>query len=241
MIKKICLLLGMTLLLTGCMKVETEITVNKDGSAVVKNRFLMDKQLANMGGKNAFEESTKKYANDPNSTVVPIETADMSGVEATKNIKDINNDSWNTTMDTENFKTKNPDGKFISIKKGFFKTVYTVDAEADMVPKANGTDALSQSQSQANMAGDMFGNMNLDDMFKVVYTIKLPVKADSTNATTSDNEKFIYSWQLKNNAVTPMKLQCTIYNTANIVITVVVLLILGALLFVYYYKPQTEE
>ena len=103
--KKICLVLCMTIFLTGCVKVETDLTINKDGSAVVKERIMLSKQLLAMANdKDPFEDTLKKYENDPSVQVSDYEDAEMRGIEATRTIKDISDDKWNQKADTENVK-----------------------------------------------------------------------------------------------------------------------------------------
>ena len=63
MMKKFFLLsmLCTTIFLTGCIKVETDLTINKDGSAVVKERVMLSKQLIALSKKqDPFQDESIK-------------------------------------------------------------------------------------------------------------------------------------------------------------------------------------
>lgn len=221
--KKICLLLCATLLLTGCVKIETDVTIHKDGSAVVKERFLLSKQLLAMSQEqDPFAEALEKYKDDASVQVKEYSTEDMKGIEATKNIEDITNDKWNTSADSKNLVAKNPDGKFISVKKGFFKDVYILDAQVDTIPKEDNPMSAQEKQMQAAV----MSGLNANEIFSFSYIIRTPVKADSHNATEADESNFVYTWKIKFNAINEMKLQFTVYKTVNIVFSLFAVIII---------------
>ena len=220
--KKICLLLCTTLLLTGCVKIETDVTIHKDGSAIVKERFLLSKQLLAMSQEqDPFAEALEKYKDDASVQVKEYSTEDMKGIEATKNIEDITNDKWNTSPDSKNLVTKNPDGKFISVKKGFFKDVYILNAQVDTIPKEDNQMSAQEKQMQAAVTS----GLNANEIFSFSYIIRTPVKADSHNATESDESNFVYTWKIKFNTVNEMKLQFTVYKAINIVFTILLVIV----------------
>ena len=167
--KKICLLLCTTFLLTGCVKIETDVTIHKDGSAIVKERFLLSKQLLAMSKEqDPFADALEKYKDDASVQVKEYSTEDMKGIEATKNIEDITDDKWNTSADSKNLVTKNPDGKFISVKKGIFKDVYTIDAQMDTTPKED----KQMSAQEKQMQDAMMSGLNANDVFSFSYIIR---------------------------------------------------------------------
>ena len=125
MIKKIFLLLTMTLFLCGCVKVETDLTINNDGSAVVKERFLMSKQLLAMSAQDPFEQTIKEKQAQ-NRDVKLYETEEMKGIEATKNIKNIDNDEWNTTPENDAIKSNNERWNPVYINLGVLGLLSTV-------------------------------------------------------------------------------------------------------------------
>ena len=236
--KKICLVLCMTIFLTGCVKVETDLTINKDGSAVVKERVMLSKQLLAMANdKDPFEDTLKKYENDPSVQVSDYEDAEMRGIEATRTIKDISDDKWNQKADTENVKSKNEDGKFVSVKKGFFKTVYTINSEIDTTEKASAP-GLNSSASDMNAA--IANGFDPSDFFKFNYIIKTPVKPDFHNATTANETENIYTWQIKFNTVNSLKMQFTVVNTVNIITAIIVLLVILGVILVTKNAPKEE-
>ena len=221
--KKICLLLCATILLTGCVKIETDVSIHKDGSAVVKERFLLSKQLLSMSKeKDLFAESLEKYKDDASVQVKEYSTGDMKGIEATKNIDNLADDKWNSFPDTKNLITQNPDGKFISVKKGVFKDVYTIDAKIDT--RFDNNQQMSAKEKQLQDA--MLSGLNANEIFSFSYIVRTPVKADSNNATESDDKNYAYTWKIKFNTINEMKLQFTVYKTINIVFTVLAVILL---------------
>lgn len=225
MLKKICMLLTMTVLLSGCVKTETDLTIYKNGSAVVKDRVLVNKQLLAMSKKDPFKDVIEKKQQNTETKVLPFETEEMKGFEATTHIKNLDTSKWNSTAENNSVKTKNPDGKFVSTKRDFIKTVYTIDAEIDATKDAeNNTGSGAQVQSLKN------NNADLNNIFQINYIVRTPVKADSNNATTADDVNFVYKWQIKFGEVNQMKLRFTVYNTANIIGLIVILLIIAVII-----------
>lgn len=136
MFKKIFLLLALPLVLTGCVQTETQLTINKDNSAVLEQKFYVDAAL--FEGENATlkldsnrEEKKKNLEAQTGMKFKEFHEDGKVGTIGTKKIFDLRTDEWNTTL-TDNFyriKTNNEEGKIVDIKKTFFKTDYVVDIE----------------------------------------------------------------------------------------------------------------
>lgn len=231
MIKKIFLLLTMTLFLCGCVKVETDLTINNDGSAVVKERFLMSKQLLAMSAQDPFEQTIKEKQAQ-NRDVKLYETEEMKGIEATKNIKNIDNDEWNTTPENDAIKSNNADKKFVSVKKGVFTTTYNIDAEFNMSKNSN--DSTNTAQLEEMKAN----GMDINNFVQIKYSIHTPKKADSHNATSVDTTTNTYTWNIKIDEVSKMQIQFTTYNTINIAISAIIILLALVGLFSIYLNKQ---
>lgn len=232
MLKKICLLFSVAMLLSGCVKLETDLTINKDGSAIVKDSFMMSKQLLAMSKEDPFEAAMKeKEANGRK--ITPIETEEMKGFEATTHITNLANAKWNTTPENESIKTNNKDGKFVSVQRSFIKTVYTIDAEIDATKSAsNSSDQGAQLQAMKQ------SGMDINNIIQFFYTIHTPVKPDSQNATKADDSTYTYTWQIKFGELNPMKMTFTVYNTPNIVGAIILLAIICFALFKMKSKQQ---
>ena len=219
MYKKIFALLAMTVFLSGCIKVETDLTINKDGSAIVKDRFMMSKQLLTMANQDPFEQAMKEKSADGRE-ITPYETEEMKGFEAKTVIKNIDTDKWNITPENKAIKTNNADKKFISVKKDFFKTVYNIDAEFDISQSSeNPTDAAQLEAMKAS-------GMDINNFMQYKYIIHTPNKPDSHNATYVDEANNVYTWHIKFGDINKMQMKLTVYNTINIVVAVTLLLII---------------
>lgn len=152
----------------------------------------------------------------------------MVGTQATINIKDITQEG--TVSLPDNFTSLNPDKKLVSVKKGFFKNVYTINLDVNM----------SDAELEQKMATQQVTPDQLDAIFKVSFIVHLPVKADENNAMSANDETFEYKWDMKFSQKTPVMLVYTIYNTANIALTIV-LVIVGLILLFALAKPKNEE
>ncbi len=225
--KKLLMVLCAALLFSGCMKTETELFIKKDGSAVMKNNFLIAEELDNLS-EQAFSKEIDKMKGEKDVKIEKIRKDGMVGTQATINIKDITQEG--TVSLPDNFTSLNPDKKLVSVKKGFFKNVYTINLDVNM----------SDAELEQKMATQQVTPDQLDAIFKVSFIVHLPVKADENNAMSANDETFEYKWDMKFSQKTPVKLVYTIYNTANIALTIV-LVIAGLILLFALAKPKNEE
>ena len=214
------------------MKTETELFIKKDGSAVVKNNFLIAEELDDFSAQ-AFSNEIDKMKSEKDVKIEKIRKDGMVGTQTTINIKDITQEG--TVSLPNNFTSLNPDGKLVDVKKGVFKNVYTINLDVNM----------SDNELKQKMSEQQVSPEQLDAIFKVGFVVHLPVKADENNAISTNDETFDYKWDMKFSQKTSVKLVYSIYNTVNIVLTII-LIILGLLLLVVVVtktkkKEKTEE
>ena len=218
MYKKIFALMAMTLILCGCIKIETDITINKDGSTIVKDRFMMSKQLLALANQDPLAEKIQEKQAQ-GKEIIPYETEEMKGFETKTVIKNLATDKWNIITENEAIKTNNPDQKFVSVKKGMLKTTYNIDAEFDMTKDSeNATD-------KAQIAAMKASGMDVNNLIQYKYIIHTPTKPDTHNANYANEQSNTYTWDIKFDGVTTMKMKLTIYNTINIAIVAIIALI----------------
>ena len=230
MFKKIFALLVMTVFLCGCIKVETDLTINNNGSAVVKERFMMSKQLLAMAGQDPFEQAIKeKQTNDRE--IVPYETDEMKGFEAKLVIKNLDTDKWNITQESNAIKTNNLDKKFVSVKKDFFRTIYNIDAEFDITKSSE-----NSSDTTAQLDAMKASGMDMSNFLQYKYTIRIPKKADLHNANHVDVNNNAYIWDIKFGEINKVQMKFTIYNVTNILIVLFVVFV--SCLSVVYFKTR---
>ena len=225
--KKLLMVLCAVLLFSGCMKTETELFINKDGSAVIKNNFLIAEELDNLS-EQAFSKEIDKAKGEKDVKIEKIRKDGMVGTQSTINIKDITKEG--TTALPNNFTSLNPDKKLVNVQKGIFKNKYTINLDINM----------SDAELEQKMAAQQITPEQLDAIFKVAFIAHLPVKADENNAQSANDETFEYRWDMKFSQKTPVKLVYTIYNTANIALAVL-LVVVGLILLFIFAKPKEEE
>ena len=229
--KKLLLVLCAALLFSGCMKTETELFIEKDGSAVIKNNFLIAEELDNLS-EQAFSKEIDKMKGEKDVKIEKIRKDGMVGTQATINIKDITKES--TLALPNNFKSLNPDNKLVSVKKGFFKNTYTINLEVNM----------ADAELEKRMQAQQIKPEQLDAIFKVSFIVHLPVKANENNAMSANDETFEYKWDMKFSQKTPVKLVYTLNNTGNIVLSIalaIVVILLIAVLLIPKNKEKSEE
>lgn len=85
------LLLGLALLITGCVNGEFKVKVNKDGSADLDYKLLMNTSLLAFAepGKNPLDEM-KQDAEKDGFTVSNVSEGEMVGIKTTKHVEKIN-------------------------------------------------------------------------------------------------------------------------------------------------------
>ncbi len=145
MFKKIYLLLLLPLFLTGCMKSESLLTINKDCSAVFEQKMSTD--VSSFEG--SYPKAVVDYDREKKKEMLEIRTGmkikefkkdNDVGLIATRRIYDLRTDDWNTEMENRfySIKTKSQDGKIVDAKKTFFKTEFEMDVEIKPVLKEGG-------------------------------------------------------------------------------------------------------
>ncbi len=190
--------LGMLLLVSGCVKVKSHVTLKADGSGDVAYTFAMTKEVMDMMKSNPgsqldpFEKLRKEFTAE-GFTVTDLKEKDELGIVAKKHAK--NTDELikalnSKAVDSSEEISKESNGVFgkvgnsLKVEKGFFATTYKLNANVDMT---NGKDSASSDES-SKMANSMID-------FSFVLT--LPTKPAKHNAPTVTDNGRTLEWPIK--------------------------------------------
>lgn len=213
---KIGLLSLIMILLTGCVKVETNFKVNSNNSGDLTLVYALDKQLANTETKNQIE-TMKNEARDQGYKVSGYSSEKYFGVKIKKhygNLKNIKAPSGNTDLFEIDIKED----------KRFFKTKYDVKSVFDF-------EDIIETEEDEIITKEL--EDSILSQLDLTFNLELPVKAGKNNATEiKDNGKNLY-WSFIPGIKNYVEVEFTKTNYLNITLVFAgVLLIVGFLLFI---------
>lgn len=212
------LLLGLALLITGCVNGEFKVKVNKDGSADLDYKLLMNASLLAFAepGKNPLDEM-KQDAEKDGFTVSNVSEGEMVGIKATKHVEKIN--------EIPMFGDKKLSDKFY-IEKGWFQDTYRLKTNMDLSD-------MKETGEGAEMANAMLSQI------KLKFILALPVKAEKHNASSVSDEGKTLEWHLVPGQNNNIEFEAKVLNTTNIAITAGgVILLLGIITFIVKKKKH---
>lgn len=127
---KYIILLSLTILLTGCVKSNTSMTINKDKSMSLTSEVLISDKLLDKESKLIIKDEKDKLQKK-NMTVEEIKNSNgYSGFSVTKKYGNIDKNSkeeYKEIIISNFFDDKFDDSVLFQVKKGLFKNVYTAN------------------------------------------------------------------------------------------------------------------
>lgn len=127
---KYIILLSLTILLTGCVKSNTSMTINKDKSMSLTSEVLISDKLLDKESKLIIKDEKEKLQKK-NMTVEEIKNSNgYSGFSVTKKYSNIDKNSkeeYKEIIISNFFDDKFDDSVLFQVKKGLFKNVYTAN------------------------------------------------------------------------------------------------------------------
>jgi len=216
------------ILLTGCAKFETTMTINKDKSMELSIISALDKNIAqnkiDTVDINEYERRgfyIEKYIEDG-----------KKGYKLIRQIKNIDDVSTEGNISKEEMtEGLYGDSEYIFIvKKGFFKTTYKAEYDFDI------SELLVDENNQLLQP---YESKDMDLKFR----LNLPYKAISSNATSKSNQGKILEWDLTQ--VKEISFEFPIYDMTKIYISIgvgilVFLLIIVSLMSKKKKKPKSS-
>ena len=160
--------------LTGCVNINYEVSLNADGSADIAYVYAFEKATLEQLGTNAesMTSDMKEKSEESGFTIESYEDDTMAGFKASKHIDNAADASLEEAFGSEN--VKDTDENRIKIEKKGGKTTFSQNANIDL------TEMDSSTASYVTMK----------------YTVKLPVKAKTNNAAEVSKDGKTLTWNL---------------------------------------------
>ncbi len=186
--------------LTGCVSVNYEVTLNKDGTADVAYIYGFEKETLQQLGTSA-EDMTSDMQKNAETNAYEIETYSddkIEGFKAKKHIENLSEISLEDAFGSEN--VKDSEENQIKIEKKGSKTLYSQKASIDL----SGMDESTAS------------------MVTMKYVIKLPVKVGENNASEVSEDGKTLTWNLKAGEVNEINFEAGGNSSSLITIIIVI-------------------
>ena len=233
-IKLTTLLILLVISLTGCVKFNSTMEIKKDKSMDYTVIYAFDKSL--FGDQEILTNDDKKELENKGFTVSNYVDGNMQGFKVSKNIKNIDEVSSvnDATYDLSGLLDSNKsESKVFKFKKGFLKNTYTASfkfdsSDSDLNDSTNNdttTDDDFTIDNDTTTDSD-FDFSNVNTAMDLSFTVKLPYKAISSNATTKNNDNKDLSWNLSSTGEDKIEFSFALYNMTNIYICVGVIILL---------------
>lgn len=280
--KVLCLML-VVFMMTGCMKIQTNMTINKDKSMDFSLIYAVENSLLEQNGSESLlEEDLVKKAEEQGFKAEEYSDGSMTGFKLSKNFDNIDDVSSekevNYTLESTVNDSKQND--IFTVKKGFFKNTYTLKMEnetSDEVEnginnigdsnainelgnQTNDTNTLTDTNTtQDTVVPSKINNITIDEpdtndqddfssdmalsmlsSMDMTFTLNLPYKAISSNATSIENDGKNLKWNLLDTNLQNITVQFELYNMNNIYLTIgiAIILIIIILIIIKKRKPK---
>ena len=254
--KVLCLML-VIFMTSGCMKLNVDMSVNKDKSMNLSYVVAFADSLMNQSGTDtALDESDLKQAEESGFKVENYSDGSMTGYKFTKDFSNIDNisDEKETVFDLEKL-LDGEEAKVFTVKKGLFKNTYSVKMQNDTATDIEGEMNLDNlygdsSDTSYNDSTNTFDDSDMDlsmlsSSMDLKFIVNLPYKAISSNATTTENEGKKLEWNLADQTLQNIEFEFELYNMSNIYLLVggiaLIIIIVVVIIIMNKKKPNSKE
>lgn len=245
-------MVALSLLSTGCVKMNLSMDIRKDKSMDFVIIEAVDETLMNQQGDSQnssgsmMDDKTIEELKKNGYQVENYSENSLVGYRISKTIKNIDDVSTEQEITSNIGLSESSDQPIFKIKKGFFKNKY--QAKIVSTDSSKVTDQLDSSETNTDeddFSSDMITeeeDTSLDDIdyssmlasLDMKFSVNVPYKALSSNATEVSNDGKSLTWKLTELKEDEMKFEFELYNTNNIIlvagVTDVLLIILIILL-----------
>lgn len=189
---KYIILLSLTILLTGCVKSNTSMTINKDKSMSLTSEVLISDKLLDKESRLIIKDEKDKLQKK-NMTVEEIKDSNgYSGFSVTKKYGNIDKNSkeeYKEIIISNFFDDKFDDSVLFQVKKGLFKNVYTANYKFEI----DNDDFVEENNSNETVINDTTNTPTVEN--GTTNVIDNTNNVDGTNNNTekdiSDNADLI--------------------------------------------------
>lgn len=251
--KVLCLML-IIFMTSGCMKLNVDMSINKDKSMNLSYVVAFANSLMNQSGTDtALDESDLKQAEESGFKVENYSDGSMTGYKFTKGFSNIDNisDEKETIFDLEKL-LDGEEAKVFTVKKGLFKNTYSVKMQnntaSEMEDEMDLGSLYGDSSSDYSSSSNIFDDTDLSMLtssMDLTFTVNLPNKPINSNATTTENEGKKLEWNLMDQNLQNIEFEFELYNMDNIYLTVgiigVLVIIIIVIIIMNKKKPNSKE
>ena len=244
--KQFVVVLLSILLLSGCVKEDINMTINKDKSMNLEVQALISDAL--YGEASSDLVSRAKELEKRGFTVTQVNESGYRGYKFTKKFNNIDDFSKNNGEEIilGDILEKDFDmSKLFKIEKGFLKDTYTAHFKAkisdtnfnininnnnldeDAVENTDNTEGIETNNDEVPVTEaltnstnnlDSVNEENVDNEISFKYTVKLPYAADDNNASEKSSDKKVLTWIYTGDTGGEIKYTFSFYNLKTIII-----------------------
>ncbi len=196
------IVLVLLIALTGCVNVNYEVTLNKDGTADIAYVYGFEKEsLQKLGSTSeSMTNDMKQNAENGGYEIEPYSDDTIEGFKAKKHVDNLSDISLEETFGSENI-TDSEENQFRIEKKGL-KTVYSQNAKIDL---------SSMDSTTASVV-------------KMKYTVKLPTKVGDNNASEVSEDGKTLTWNLAAGEINEINFEAS---SSNLVVEIIVIVVIA--------------
>ena len=219
-IKRFICLLMIVLLLSGCVKERTTMTIKNDKSVIYSTEVLISNAL---GEQPSTLLNASKYEKN-GFKVTNIKENNYVGYELSKTFSSIEDISTkdNTSVVISDFYNDDFDySKIFKVEEGFFKNTYTANfkykVDNTMATNKNEANDLEE-EGTTEAEEDDLESLSLMSEMEFKYKVNLPNESISNNASEVTNGGKTLSWNLSRSEESEITFKFSLLNIKNIII-----------------------
>ena len=240
-VKRIIFLFIFVLLLSGCVKNTSTMTISKNKKLTLETEILISDKLKDLNSNILNKEEFSSYGVKLNE----VSKNGYSGYSFKKEYKNIDKISGSIDEDIDFnkiYERVNKNNNIFTINKGFLKNTYVarykydrneynnydLDEEEDTVEEETETTEIDSSDNEEMSTLNDIANLTSE--VEVVFSVKLPYGSSDNNASSNSDGKL--TWNLATLDDGEIYFKFDIYNITNIVLVICVGLVAFILVFV---------
>lgn len=229
--KKVLLSILLFFALSGCAKMEYDLTIKEDGSATVKYTLAMDNSLKEMvtEGEDPLKDEKEELQLE-GFWVTDYTDEEMFGITATKDFESIENMDVLEKLFTG--ETEVEASQLFTIEEGFIFRKCKFNADFNL------TDVIPSDLTEEDAELNSLILENID----MSFTINVPTKIKNSNGAISEDGKTAV-WTLVPGSLNNMNMEFNLYNVKTLVVlaSIGVALIIGLIMVIIRLKFNKQD
>lgn len=249
----IVMLFLVTFLMTGCVKFDATMDINRDKSMNLSVIYGIDVSNNSEGSyQNVFSDSDREMIKSFGFNIDEYKEEGIRGVRLTKKISNIDDISSENVAQYElsSLLANEEKNKYLfKVKRGLFRDVYTTNFtlyNASTTSEVVQPDGSVQNIEEGSIFDEKEGD-TLSNRMKLFFRLHLPTSAIESNATSVENHHKTLIWKLDPKVQGDIQFTFAMYHKGTIVlVSMILLLIISIILFLIWKnrkkgKKQEQE